>query len=231
MDERPVWKTVLGVVITLFFVTKTIYTCSHTNKTNTVNPVVNTFIESQDIQRNEQENSNRIKAILKIKSNNILYSSYESLDSLPYSEKEAYGVLKLKKDSLVYLDLSTQIKIPKDFYFQNNHDDSLQIAFKSPKNLNVFVHSFESKEDVETNFKRIKVYNNLQKFKVENTIGVTKTISYKISKNETKYNGYALSFTSKGFNVFIEFESQTLPKEKLKETALDFLLLNLKQKK
>jgi len=85
-----------------------------------------------------------------------MYTSYQSLDTLNEAQKQLYSVIKLAKDSLVTFDLSTKIKVDKNYYFQNNHDDSLRMAFKSPKDLNVFVHDFESKQSEEQNFKALK---------------------------------------------------------------------------
>lgn len=148
-------------------------------------------------------------------------------------EQDDYGFSKLKKDTIVFIDIKTQLNVPKEYYLQNNHDDSLRMAIKSPRNLTIFIHDFETKESIENGFKGLKKYSSLKKFKVENTIGMTKTISYQISKENTTFNGYALVFQSKekDYQTFFEFESSTLSKDLIKTKALDFLLQNMKQKK
>lgn len=225
-NGRPIWKSVLSVLFTIFLVIRLIYTCSY--KTNTAADNKNDLV---NFQIDTQKNNEHFKNVREKTSNNFLYTRYESLDSLSSLEKENYGVLKLEKDSLVYIDLSTQIKIPKHFYFQNNHDDTLRIAFKSPENLTLFIHDFETKEEIEKNFKILKTDYNLQKYKVENSIGEIKFISYKISKDKKRYNGYAICFKRKEFQTFFEFESEKLSRDKLKLNAIHFLSQNMIAKK
>jgi hypothetical protein len=221
-NERPVWKSVLSILVTIFLVVKLIYTCSH--KTNTIDNTKNQLVNFQiDSQKDKEQYKNALNKI----SNNFLYYNYESLDSLSSSVKENYRVLKLEKDSLVYISLSTKIKIPKDYYFQNNHDDSLRIAFKSPENLTIFIHDFDSKEEIEKNFKILKADSNLQNYKAS-TIGDFKVISYKISKNKKRYNGYALCIKGKELQTFFEFESDKLSSDKLRSAAILFLSKNMK---
>lgn len=229
MDERSTWRTVLSVLSVIILGGRLLYTCSNMNKPRYENdPVMESFRNSQETMK---ENFRQQREIQKKLSNTILYTNYESLDSLSALQKDNYGIQKLEKDSLIYIALDTQIKIPKDFYLQDRHDDSLRMAFKSPDNLNVFIHDFESKAEIESSFKNLKNGANLQKFKVENTIGDVKAISYKITKKSKRYNGYALCFKNDGFLSFYEFESNKLPLDKLKGRAIEFFSQNMKEKK
>lgn len=229
MDERSTWRTVLSVLSVIILGGRLLYTCSNMNKPRYENdPVMESFRNSQEAMK---ENFRQHQEMQRKMSNTILYSNYESLDSLSALQKDNYGIQKLAKDSLIYIALDTQIKIPKDFYLQNRHDDSLRMAFKSPDNLNVFIHDFESKGEIEPSFKSLKNSANLQKFKVENTIGDVKAISYKITKESKRYNGYALCFKNDGYLNFYEFESNKLPLDKLKGRAIEFFSQNLKEKK
>ncbi|WP_139260403.1 hypothetical protein [Flavobacterium defluvii] len=198
------------------------------SSSSNIDPVMENFRISQEEMK---ENFRRQREIQNKLSNDILYSDYEKLDSLPPLQKENYGILKLEKDSLIYIALDTQIKIAKNYYLQNRHDDTLRMAFKSPDNMNVFIHDFVSKEEIEPSFKSLKNSSNLQKFKVENTIGDVKALSYKITKENKRYNGYALCFKNDGFLNFYEFESDKLPLDKLKARAIDFFSHNMKEKK
>lgn len=229
MDDRSTWRTVLSVLSVIILGGRLLYTCSDMNKPRYENdPVMESFRNSQEAMK---ENFRQHQEMQRKMSNAILYSNYESLDSLSALQKDNYGIQKIQKDSLIYIALDTQIKIPKDFYFQNRHDDSLRMAFKSPDNVNVFIHDFESKAEIEPSFKSLKNSDNLQKFKVENTIGDVKTISYKITKESKRYNGYALCFKNDGFLNFYEFESNILSVDKLKIRAIEFLSQNMKEKK
>ncbi|WP_291152798.1 hypothetical protein [Flavobacterium sp. UBA7680] len=229
MDDRSTWRTVLSVLSVIILGGRLLYTCSNMNKPRYENdPVMESFRNSQEAMK---ENFRQHQEMQRKMSNAILYSNYESLDSLSALQKDNYGIQKIQKDSLIYIALDTQIKIPKDFYFQNRHDDSLRMAFKSPDNVNVFIHDFESKAEIEPSFKSLKNNDNLQKFKVENTIGDVKMISYKITKVSKRYNGYALCFKNEGFLNFYEFESNILSVDKLKIRAIEFLSQNMKEKK
>ncbi|WP_426485831.1 hypothetical protein [Flavobacterium sp. 2] len=207
------------------------------NNTSLNSVDVSPYIMTQDDAEIRAEH-NRINTLMtQVKknrlSNNLFYSNYSDLDSLTISQQEDYGVCKLKKDSLIFMSIKEELNIPKGYYLQNNHDDSLRMAFKSPRNLTIFIHDFETKESVENGFKSLKRYSNLQKFKVENNLKTGKVFSYKISKEGKAFNGYAIAFQSKtrDYQFFYEFESNTLSKEILKEKALEFLLQNTKQKK
>lgn len=217
MDDRSTWRTVLSILSVIILGGRLLYTCSNMNNPRYENdPVMESFRNSQEAMK---ENFRQHQEMQRKMSNAILYSNYETLDSLSALQKDNYGIQKLEKDSLIYIALDTQIKIPKDFYLQNKHDDSLRMAFKSPDNLNVFIHDFEAKAEIEPSFKTLKNSDNLQKFKVENTIGDVKAISYKITKQSKRYNGYALCFKNDGYLNFYEFESNKLPLDKLKRTC------------
>lgn len=229
MDERPVWRNVLSILVTCILVIRLLYTCSNMNNRSSYdnNPGIVNFQDTQRIMQESIDRNNKIRAIV---SNNILYKMYQGLDSLSPLTKEDYGLIKLEKDTAIYIDLSTKLKIPKNFYFQNNHDDTLKMAFKSPQNLNIFIHDFHSKDEAAVNFKSIKRDKNLQKFK-EDKLSIFRMMTYKITKDNVKYNGYAFCFKTDDFQTFFEFESHDLSSDKLREKAVDFLTKNLKADK
>ncbi|TDP01434.1 hypothetical protein [Flavobacterium sp. 245] len=238
--ESTSWRTVLSVIFVIVSAARLLYTCSNMDRrsTNAQNSVdVSPYVMSQDqveaIAEQNRVNNQIIKFQKNKLSNNLFYSDYATLDSLTISEQEDYGVCKLKKDSLIFIDIKTQLNVSKEYYLQNNNDDSLRVAFKSPRNLTIFIHDFETKESVVNGLKSLKRYSNLQKLKVENDLEMGKVFSYKISKEGKKFNGYALGFQSKtrDYQTFYEFESSTLSKDMLKDKALEFLLQNMKQRK
>ncbi|MEN2412806.1 hypothetical protein [Flavobacterium mesophilum] len=239
-NESSSWRTVLSIVFVVISAARLLYTCSDMNRRqNTQNTIdVSPYVMSQQ-QANAIAEQNRINSkIIEVeknkRSNNLFYSTYSKLDSLTALEQEDYGVYKLKKDTLVFIDIKNQLSVPKEYYFQNNHDDSLRFAIKSPRNLTMFVHDFETKDNVENSFKSIKKYSHLQKLKVEKaSTKLTTLISYQISKENKKLNGYAFAFqrTGKDYVTFFEFESATYSPDLLKEKALEFLLENLKLRK
>ncbi|WP_286969424.1 hypothetical protein [Flavobacterium sp. UBA4854] len=238
-SESTSWRTVLGVIFIIISLLRLISTCSNSNRNSNslvnsdLSPYVITQEKAEELMKQREVNNQIAQFEKNRRSNNLFYKNYGALDSLSIMEQNDYGFSKLKRDSVVFIDIKTQLNVPKEYYLQNNHDDSLRMAIKSPRNLTIFIHDFETKESIENGFKSLKKYSNLKKFKVENTIGMTKAISYQISKENKTFNGYALAFQGKGrdYQTFFEFESSTLSRDLVKTKALDFLLQNMKQKK
>lgn len=222
-NDKPVWKYVLSICFTLFMLGRLIYTCSNMNKKSTnynPNPLLNV---NYDYGRELRE------AQISAKSNQFLYFSYKQLDSISESEKKLYQVKKLVKDTLVHLDVETKIKISKEWYLQKNYDDSLKLAFKTPENLTVFVHDFESKENADAVFKSLKRGSDLKSVVMEGED--LKTITYSVNKNNSLFNGYAFCFAQDNYYLFLEFESNTMKKEELKLKAFTYFITNIKPSK
>jgi len=236
MSDNTSGRTILSFLVAAIAIFRLIYTCSDMNNRHSdiSSPYNQQFKEQMESSQAIMEQSiNNARLQRKAISNTILYTSYVGLDSLSAMLKDDYGLLKLEKDSSIYVDIKTQVKIPKDYYYQNNHDDSLRVAFKSPDNLNIFIHDFDTADDVEKSFKGLKGQDNLQKFKVENKIDNAKVISYKVLKNNKRFNGYAMCFQTKTNDhlTTFEFESTKLSKAELKIKSIEFLLKNMKQQK
>lgn len=221
-DERPVWKTVLSICVSLFLVIRLAYTCS---KMSDPKPAYQQNVY-QDLQNNEaiQNYQQAVREASTARSNKLLYLSYHALDSMPLNEKKQYAVTKLSQDTLVTLDLSTKIKVTKESFFQKNYDDSLKLAFKTPENLTVFIHDFESKQDCETNFKSLKRGMNLSSLQYDKGTAKAKLFAYSLTHNNIKFNGYCIGIQSDNYCLFLEFESDKIAKKALKEKALTYML-------
>jgi len=230
VKETPVWRIILSIALALFSVIRLASTCSNSNTNpNTQNSEmmnnINQIQQSQEIYRQQSQDR------LATKSNDILYTTYKTLDTMNLVEKKRYSVLKLEKDSMIQFDLSSKIKVDKGFYFQKNFDDTLRMAIKSPKDLTLFVHDLESNESVEDVFKSVKRHGELNRLKSDKNIGETKTYTYTFTKGEHKFNGYVLVLANNNYYTFVEFESETATKTDLRTKALVYLLENLKSTK
>ncbi|WP_395054319.1 hypothetical protein [Flavobacterium sp.] len=228
-NERPVWRVVLSICITIFLVVRLIITCSKSNDNSKT--IYNNSLNNIDFNKEINDNKIQYANNLEVKSNAILYLNYKEIDNISDNEKAAYMLSKFKKDSLISLDIESTIKIPKDYYFQKNYDDTLKMGFKSPKDLTVFIHDLESKNNVEEIFKSIKRGCKLEKLSIEKQSSSSKTIFYSFSKNNFKYNGYAMVIDSDGYFLFIEFESHKLSAFDLKFEALNFITTQIKSVK
>ncbi|KAF2331804.1 hypothetical protein [Flavobacterium ginsenosidimutans] len=184
----------------------------------------------------EQAEKNAEKKLTDIKNRdkkirNILYSQYVELENFNASEKGEFGLHKLEKDSVMFVDFKTQIRIPKGYYLKSNNGDSLISASKSPNDLNVFVRNFRTEDNFEKCLKKIKSKNNLENYQTEDSWGNMKSISYKINPDERKFNGIVFCFDKNeyGLITFYEFESNKLSIKELKNISKDFLAQNLMQ--
>lgn len=234
MAERDSWRALFTVLSVILLFVKVFYTCSSTNRRvetyNSYNSLTNN--SSIDMSEVSMRNNAINKAMIERLSNDFLYKDYKSIDSLKDAGRLFYGVVKLKKDTVVAVDFSSNLKIYKDFYFQNNHDDSLRIAFKSPENLNVFIHDFDTKSSVIESFKSFKSRSGLiSNLKVEKITPTSDLVYYKIEANKNKFNGFAFCVKNKDSQMFFEFESEKLSKDRLKIAAITFLSENLKADK
>ena len=221
-NESP-WRSVLSIVLLLFAVVRLVMTCTN-DKSNASSP-----INQEIINRSEEIRANNIVSAAKFQqqSNDILYTSYKDLEDLSETEKQFNHLKKLQKDTIVQIDLSTRIKIQKESYFQNNHDDTLRMAFKLKKDLTIFLHDFESKKEDSDNFKALKKFGQLNDFKLLKSNKSSKTYSYSIVKKDKKYNGFALLYKSNELCSFIEFESDVLTKPALQSAAYLFIINNV----
>lgn len=223
MSSGSPWRTLLSIVLLLFAVVRLVMTCSN-DKSNAEKP-----INQEIIDQSEAIRTNNVIAAAKFQqqSNDILYTSYKDLEELSETEKQFNHLKKLEKDTIVQIDLSTRIKIQKESYFQNNHDDTLRMAFKLKKDLTVFLHDFESKKEDNDNFKALKKFGQLSDLKLLKSNKNSKTYSYSIVKKTKKYNGFALLYKSNELCSFIEFESDVLTKPALESAAYLFIINNV----
>lgn len=222
------WRAIFVVLSIITLIVRLTFMCSSDRKSPSYNYNNDSSNPVLDFEEATRENNEINKVIIERASNNFLYTDYKALDSLPIASKEMYDVMKLTKDTVVYIDFKTKLKIEKDFYFQNNHDDTLRLAFKSPKNLNVFIHDLDTKNSVKENIESLKKFGKLDKVLVEKINDNTEILSYKIKTDKAKFNGFAICFKSKEYQLFFEFESEKMSKDILKMKAVDFLSQNLK---
>ncbi len=225
MTNGSSWRSLLSILLLVIAVIRLVVTCS---KSDTAPTPLNDVLENNS--RELIEASIRSAKMSQENSNDFLYHSYQSLDSLSEQQQRQNYVTKLSKDSLVTIDLSSKIVVEKNNFIQNNHDDTLRMAFKTPKDVTIFIHDLESTKGITDNFKALK--KNCQ-LKIDKSTFNTKsfeTLSYSISKENKKVNGFVLGFHKKEYWTFIEFESTKASKENLKEAAIQFLINNVKGK-
>lgn len=209
-------KILLSIVGVIFFIARIAMRCSNDNNDYQATTQYENSEYSQAINKALIEQQREASSEAK----DFLYMSYKELDTISDDEKYAAKVIKLDKDSTVYIDLQTKINVLKGSYFQNLHNDSLQMAIKTPDDVDIFIHSFEKETDLENCFKEIKKSKKLRNYVVDINKENTKLFSYEILPNDKKLRGYALAVEKENYATFIEFESSKKSKDEIKLIAL-----------
>jgi hypothetical protein len=227
--ERPVWRTVLSIVLAIIAVVRLFATCNQTNSNQ------NKILDASQFNTSEQQFLDQKPLTSTLAPNiwnDLLYKRYKYLDSLDQTRLKDFYITKLAKDSLVSLDIKSQLKIEKGCFFQNTQDDTLKFAFKTPKNINVFVHDFESNASADKSFKKLKAGSGIKNFKEFIKLSpTTKLVTYNIEKQKIKFNGIAYVFEQNNYLMFVELESSTWSQKKLNREALTYVANHIKVSK
>ena len=223
-NETPIWRILLSVMLFCYTSFSLFNKCSKNNSREAYrseNQMGTTFPndimaeKAADFMAERAENSN-----------DLFYKPFKEIDKLSDELKQKYGLIKLKKDTLISLDLATKIKIEKKSYFQNNHDDSLRYASKSPDGLITFFHNFPCSGSAVECFRTLKKDKNISNLKVDNSDKSSPLYTYVLKSGKTKINGCAMVFQDKDV-YFFEFESKDLSPQILKLLALEFSLTKI----
>lgn len=226
MDNKPVWRTILSVVLGLFAIFRIATTCNK-NSSNSSSPSYSSNYQPesyQSVTNAIEESKNNYRNNIQNISNDIFYESYDSINKLGDSEMTIYHIKKVKKDTLLPLDLSAKLNVEANSYIQKNYDDSLKIAVKLPDNTSIFMHSYEAQNgDALDNLKALKKKKSIQNISLKLDQPNSKFVSYNYQQNGKKYNGYALISKEDGQYTSIEFENNKLSKEELEMKTFMFL--------
>jgi len=222
MDNKPVWRTILSVAFGLFALVRLAMTCNKmSDNSSSGNDQTQTY---QSMSSAIKESNNNYQNNIQNISNDIFYESYDSINQLGDSEMAIYHIQKVKKDTLLPLDLTAKINVDANSYIQKNYDDSLKLAVKLPDNTSIFMHSFEANSgDALENLKMVKKKKNIQNISLKLDEPNSKFVSYNYKQNGKKYNGYALISKEDGQYTSIEFENNKLSKDELEMKTFLFL--------
>lgn len=219
MEDRPVWKIVLSIALTLIGVIKLAVTCSQSSNRSSYSS--NSYENTNSLF--DRYGSTQESAIDKQKSNDLFYESYDSISKLNDSERTSFHVSKVKKDTLLPLDLTSKINIESKSFVQKNYDDSLKLAVKLPDNTSIFLHTYDSQADLLENFKALKKNREPGKISTEVDDKSSKIISYSYKYKDKNYNGCALLAKGEGHFTSIEFENSKMSKSEIYLVAFTYL--------
>ncbi|KQT16915.1 hypothetical protein ASG31_11120 [Chryseobacterium sp. Leaf404] len=219
-SNSSVWKTILTVVIVLVSIVRIAMMCNKSSRSsysdNSYNDV--SSLMSQNFKGQKASESADDAA-----SNSLFYESYDSISHLSDSEKDNYSVVKLKKDSLIMLDVFSKINVESGSYFQKNYDDTLSLAIKQTDDTSIFLHSFDTKNDLMTNFNAIKKKFDIKNLDLKLDDKESKFVSYNYQKNGKKTKGYALLAADQGHFTALEIESNRLSENELQGKAFTLI--------
>jgi hypothetical protein len=219
MEDRPVWKTVLSIALTLIGIIKLAVTCSQSSDRSSYSD--NSYQSTNSLF--DRYGSTRESKIDNEESNNLFYENYDSIKKLTDSERATYHVVKVKKDTLLPLDLTSKINIESKSFIQKNYDDSLKLAVKLPDNTSIFLHTYSSQADIMENFKSVKKSRDLGKINTEVDDKDSKILSYSYKYNGKNHNGCALVAKGDGLFTSIEFENSKMSKSEIYLVAFTYL--------
>lgn len=234
MEGRSVWRQVLTVCIFLFVIVRFGMRCSRMNN-QAQNDAKRDQIELNLMRQNNTESyesaatnqPGNLKAY-----HDVFYKSYKYLDSLDDKQRKNGYIKKASEDSLIMVDYKTKFRALKNSFIQNTYDDSLMFAIKTPKNLNIFVHSFESSASVDSSFKYLKRNAGLKNYRLFLKLSEkTKLVCYSIFKQKMLFKGVSMIAKEDGACFFIEFESNKLSQIDLENAALKYIANNIISKK
>ncbi|MDR6565004.1 MULTISPECIES: hypothetical protein [unclassified Arcicella] len=223
--EVPVWRILLSLAISIFFITRLFLEYSNLSSNTDSFHGDNPFKKAiQEITGEANEKFDKVK---NNKSNEALYDKYADINVSLQEKREKDGIIKLVNDSLVNIDYYSKIKIPKNSYFQNNYSDSLKFAIKMPNNLNIFIHSFPAQGEVRDNFASLKRASDLKEFNFDYSIKDVLLFHYKLTENKIKFNGYGVVVSKEDAKlILMEFESKKLTQKELKKLLVKYIAEN-----
>ena len=222
-STSSVWRIVFSAAMTIYFIVRIAMRCSGASASSEYSK--ENYQKMQDVL--SYTDTERFNSKQRNFNKNIFYESYQKIDSLDLTKREALGIVKLKQDSLVRIDLKTQMKIPKESFFVNNHEDSIRFSAKLKNSTNFFIHNLESSDTTENILKSIKG-SSLRNLKKDDMKTSDLTMwNYELNKKQGRYNGILIASSVNGLVDFMEFESPSLSKSELKKEAVHFLSGNI----
>ncbi|MCX8533930.1 hypothetical protein [Chryseobacterium luquanense] len=225
MQERPVWKNILSIVLCLFVVIRLVMMCNKSSdKSYSEKSYEDANFPIQQSSYKYDSDSYKDESA----SNDLFYENYDSINKMNDVQMAIFKVIKVKKDTLLPLDFNSKIKIEAKSFIQKNYDDSLQIAVKLPDNTSLFLHSYSSKNDMLENFKAIKKNKNLGNISTEIDKKNSKIINYSYTYKDKKYSGCALIAKEDEQFTSFEFENNKMSKSEIYLLAITYLTNMLK---
>ncbi|RZL48143.1 MAG: hypothetical protein EOP00_10000 [Pedobacter sp.] len=184
-----------------------------------------TAFEQNDINLHVSNHHEQTNKILAAQGEKIIYKDYAEL-SISEIPLENFKILKLKNDTSISFSLSTKLRIEKNTFYFNNHDERLRMALKEEDNINIFIYDFEGKDSLLEEFKTSKSIGKYEYLSSEKTKSLT-TINYNYVVDNISYNGCALAFKEGQNYLYFAFESNDKTHKQLKAAGLFFITQKL----
>ncbi|WP_292010005.1 hypothetical protein [Chryseobacterium sp.] len=220
MKNKPL-KIGLIIVLILASLSRVLKNCSGKEDRASY---INNELEAQQSLRKEvmdfesaQQQKEDLESIIGYR--DLFYASYDSINKLGRAEKLVYRVKKVEKDSLLQAYQNMDVKVKANSFVQNNNADSLRFAIKFPDNTSVFIRDYETKDPILESFKALKKKKKIQNITLLLDEPESKFVSYNYKNKGIQYNGLALLSKKDNKLSSVEFESDKLSTNDLRQKA------------
>lgn len=217
VSYKSIIITIILILVSTFKIVRCISNLNRNQPTGFEQNTINLPVSNYSAQTNIR--------ILAAQGEKLIYKDYAELNisDIPL---ESYKIVKFKNDTSIYFDLNTKLKIKKNTFYYNNHDERLRMALKGEDNINVFIYDFEGIGNLLEEFKASKNKGQYEFLSKESTKNIT-IINYNYIASDISYKGCAFAFKQDKNYEYFAFESNNLTIKELKKAGLSFLLNSL----
>lgn len=217
------WRLVLTIVLAVIALVRLAVTCSKDNSRSVTYDQGTT-----DIYESQQQLRSLVTQAQYAKARTILYHPQTFLDSLSPLQLRASGLTRPVSDSAIAFDLSSNLMIPKDSYFQNVHDPARRFGFRLPEHIIVCIDEYYGKDGIASNLKTSK-----KEFQLENLVFDTikksgRKFFYDFTYEGRTFHGFGMVLENQGHMTLYTFESEQMKSLELLLKSVEFMKKSIK---
>lgn len=134
--------------------------------------------------------------------------------------------VKVEKDTLIRVDMTSKLKIPAHWFVQKPIDEKVRFVFITPKNIQITFYTFSTDKNLVSCLYDLRDYN----FKpegIENHAEDVKEVKYTFRHHNIEYRGAALGLKEKNMMSIFTFEGKDYSSKELENFLIKFLARNI----
>lgn len=156
----------------------------------------------------------------------LSYPTYQTLSHAPKDSLAATKWVKVERDTLIRVDMTSKLKIPARWFVQKPIDDEVRFVFLTPKNIQLTFYTFSSENNLLTNLYALRSYHFKPEGKVDHDQDL-KEVKYSFTHHHEKFNGSALGIKEKNLISIFTVESRGFTTKYLDKFLMKFLAFNI----